>query len=494
MRNSSAARRSLGFLGFLGIWAALFLALSAPVADAAAIAGPELDAAALRAARDVAPGPQLQLIFDLHRGDAPPVPLFVLLGTDYVDILEGGRETLYDFRLERRLQIDRAARVFANFSLYGDVAFRHFELGKRATLADMVAQTPTAGGLPLELKPFRIESDVGLLLGVKDEPAIEQRTLPDGAIRFSVAGQEEALFAPAREAVPAELDKSFAHFLRLYLPIHPKILSAIALDGRLPQRLVYVSDAGGKRQTAGLVLRRSLHRDGVFPLPADFEPRPLAGDATDEEALALRGLLPLMLQAVAGKAKGGPRSLADYRRAADEALRQGRTFAAALQLTEAAMQYGADAADCSVSPSDVPCHEPDELSRRFAADPRAAKLYEARMAEPKDPQAAVSLWESIKHDDVPDGYVVDAFLGDRLSAEGHREDAMGAFARALQGNPYLASVYKELGDHYLRASRTDLAWVCYDLGRALPGRDPHDPLAAVDELEAELKSIYPEFF
>lgn len=491
MRNSGAARRSLGFLA---LWAALLLALPAPVADAAAIAGPELGAAALRAARDVAPGPQLQLIFDLHRGNAAPVPLFVLLGTDYVDIVEGGHETLYDFHLERRLEIDRAARVFANFSLYGDIAFRHFELGKRATLADMLAQTPAAAAPPLELKPFQIESDVGLLLGIKDEPEIEQRKLPDGAISFSAAGQEQALFAPASEAVPAELDKSFAHFLRLYLPIHPKILSVIALDGRLPQRLVYVGDAGGKRQPLGLVLRRALHRQGVYPLPADFEPRPLAGDAQDEEALALRGLLPLMLQAVAGKAKGGPRALADYRRAADQALRQGRTFAAALQLTEAAMQYGADAADCSVGPSDVPCHDPAGLSRRFAADPRAAKLYEARMAEPKDPQAAVNLWASIKHDDVPDGYVVDAFLGDRLSAEGHRQDAMGAFARALQGNPYLTGVYKELGDHYLRASRTDLAWICYDFGRALPGRDEHDSLATVDQLEVELKSLYPEFF
>jgi hypothetical protein len=479
---------------YLCLSVALILALMPLAAGAAEIAGPALDAAALRAARHAAPGPQLYLAFDLRRGNAAPAPLIVLLGTDYVDIAEGGRETLYDFRLRRRLQIDRAAGVFANFSLYGDVAFRRLELGKRRAVAAMFGDSTAADDLPLPLRPFWIESDVGFSLGGKNEPAIEQRKLPDGAISFRVAKEEAALFAPASEAVPAELDKSFAHFLRLYLPIHPQILSVIALDGRLPQRLVYVSDAGGTRHPVGLILRRALHRQGDYPLPANFEPRPLAGQADDQEALPLRGLLPLMLQAVAGKADGGPRSLTDYRRAADQALREGRSFAAELTLAEAVMQYGTDAVDCSIGPSGVPCHDPAELGQRFAADPRAAKLYEAQTAEPKDPQAAVQLWESIKHDDVPNGYVIDGFLASRLSAAGHRPEAMGAFARALRGNPYLTGVYKELGDHFLRASRTDLAWVCYDLGRALPRRDPHDPLAAVDELERQLAEDYPEFF
>jgi hypothetical protein len=479
---------------FLRLSVALVLALVPLAAGAAEIAGPALDAAALRAERHAAPGPELYLAFDLRRGAAAAVPLVAILGTDYVDIIEGGRETLYDFRLRRRLQIDRAARVFANFSLYGDVGFRRLELGKRRALAAMFGDSSGADDLPLPLRPFWIESDVGFSLGGKNEPAIEQRKLPDGATRFDVGKQEAALFAPASEAVPAELEKSFAHFLRLYLPIHPQILSVIALDGRLPQRLVYVSDAGGARHPVGLILRRALHRQGDYPLPANFEPRPLAGEAQDQEALPLRGLLPLMLQAVAGKAGGGPRSLADYRRGADRALREGHVFAADLTLAESVMQYGTDAVDCSIGPGDVPCHDPVELGRRFATDPRAAKLYEAQTAEPRDPQAAVQLWASIKHDDVANGYIIDAFLASRLSAAGHRDEAMGAFARALRGNPYLSGVYKELGDHYLRVSRSDLAWVCYDLGRALPGRNPHDALASVDELETQLAEDYPEFF
>lgn len=480
--------------GLATLFLALALALLPASGRAAEIAGPQLDAAGLRAARQAKPEAQLRLVFDFHDGKATPVPLIVLIGSDYVDISEGERETLYDFRLRRRLSLDRTARVFANFSLYGDVAFRQFELGKRVTLAAMFGGESSGEPLPLGLQPFWLESDLGVASGAKHEPVIERDTLADGAMRFRLDGEEVALFAPASEAVPAELRRSFARFLRLHLPIHPDILAAIALDGRLPQRLVLVRAAAGERRPIGLVLRAATLPKGDYPLPADFAPRPLAGQASDAEALSLRGLLPIMLDTAAGR-HGAPRPLADYRRAVDQALGRGQTFAATLVLAEAALQYGAAAGECAPGLGWIfPCRDAEELGRKLAADPRAALFYRAQTAEPKDPAAAAALWADLKHDDVANGYVIDAFLADRLSASGHREDAMGAFSRALHGNPYLAGVYKELGDHFLRASRTELAWICYDFGRVLPGRSTSDPLAAVDALEDDLAAAFPQFF
>jgi hypothetical protein len=433
------------------------------------------------------------LTFELRHGDAAGVPLTVQLGTDYVDVVEGERETLYDFKLKRRLMIDRAQGVFANLSMYGDVAFRRFEVGKRLTLSAMSDESARGEGRPLSITPFWIESDLGMPTGAKDLPEIEQDTLPDGAIRFRAAGQEVALFAPASEAVPSIVRDSYARFLRLRLPLHPDVVTAILRDGRVPQRLVFVTVSGYDRHPAGLVLTRSLRIEADYPLPARFEPRPLAGQAEDQEALSLRGLLPLMLEAAAGKRGGVARSLAEYRRAVDQGLRDHKDFAAALLLAEMTMQYGPAATDCSTGPGGAPCHDAYELGLRFAGDPRAAQLYKAQTTESKDQAEASKLWEALRHDDVPGGYIVDLFLADRLSASGHRREAMGAFGKALQVNPLLTGIYKKLGDHFLRASRTDLAWLCYDLGRALPVQSTDGPLAEVGELEQKLEAQFPDF-
>lgn len=457
------------------------------------IAGPQLDAAALRAARQAVPQTQLRLIFDLHYGDAAPVPLTALIAPDYIDVVEGGRETLYDFRLRRRFNLDRAAKVFANFSLYGDVAFRRFELNKRVELADLFAETSHGEDPPLPLQRFWLESDIGLAGGAKPL-AISQEPTADGAVRFRFDHEEVALFAPAPQPVPPELRQSFARFLRRSLPIHPDILAAIALDGRLPQRLVLIGLAEGRRRPIGLVLKAAEPLEIDYPLPATLEPRPLAGQASDTEATSLRGLMPAILDAVSGR-HGPPRPLADYRRAADTALKQKQGFAAMLLLSEAALQYGAAAGDCTAGLGwAARCRRTEEINRVLDEDPRTALFYKAQTVTPKDPAAAAAAWQELKHDDVPGGYVVDAFLADRLSAAGHRQEAMGAFAVALAGNPYLGGVYKELGDHFLRASRTDLAWICYDLGRSLPGRSADDALSAVDALEDKLAAAYPAFF
>jgi tetratricopeptide (TPR) repeat protein len=479
------------------LWRALGRALAflllAAAAEAAEIVGPQLDAAALRAARGASRGPGLQLTFDFRHGDAAGVPLIAQLGTDYVDVVEAGRETLYDFKLKRRLMLDRAQGVFANFSLYGDVAFRRFEVGKRLTLSAMSDESARGEGRPLSITPFWIESDLGMPTGAKDLPKIEQDTLPDGAIRFRAAGQEVALFAPASEAVPSIVRDSYARFLRLRLPLHPEVVAAILRDGRVPQRLVFVTVSGYDRHPVGLVLTKSLRIEADYPLPARLEPRPLAGQAEDQEALSLRGLLPLMLEAVAGKRGGVSRSMAEYRRAVDQALSDRKDFAAALLLAEMTLQYGPTANDCSTGPGSAPCHDPYELSLRFARDPRAAQLYKAQTTESKDQAEASRLWETLRHDDVPGGYIIDVFLADRLSASGHRQEAMGAFGKALQVNPLLTGIYKKLGDHFLRASRTDLAWLCYDLGRALPVQGTDGPLAEVGELEQKLEAQFPDF-
>ena len=156
------------------------------------------------------------------------------------------------------------------------------------------------------------------------------------------------------------------------------------------------------------------------------------------------------------------------------------------------MQYGRSANDCTTGPRDVPCHDADDLNERLASDARAARLYKAQLAQSKDPKLALELWRGLTRSDVTNAYVIDVFVANLLSSS-DRAQAAAAFGRAIRGNPYLGSVYKDLGDFFLRGARVDLAWLCYDLGRSLPGGGG-GPLASVDGLELRLAQAYPDFF
>jgi hypothetical protein len=111
---------------------------------------------------------------------------------------------------------------------------------------------------------------------------------------------------------------------------------------------------------------------------------------------------------------------------------------------------------------------------------------------------------------------------ERLAAFIDREDAAGAAARILVANelvawgreglesrpdldpaallsdaivldPYAPDAYWHLARRYLEAGAPHAAWVFFDLGRALPGRDPTPLLAQADALEQRLAALAPDW-
>ncbi len=460
-------------------------------ARAAGSLGPQTDAATLRAARGAGVGTELLLEFELRHDKEAPTALALTIGSGYLDLVERGRETIYDFRLRRRLVLDRTGHAFTSIALYSDVAFRRFDMEKRATLAEMMQRATGGDAQLLRLKPFWIESEVGVLSGVSPRPSLTHESLADGAFRFRVDGDEVAYVAPAPERFSLRDGQGFARFLRYRLALHPDIIAAIEEDGRLPRRLVFTTVNGEERHVAGLVLRRAERREGDYPLPADARPLLLPAAADDPESASLRHLLPLMQAAVASGQE--PRTLGDYRQAVDRALKRHDGFAAALLLAEMTLQYGRQANDCTAA-ADPPCRTPEELGRELGGDARAAALYRAQALGGKDGGEALAIWRGLNREGEPTGYIVDLFIANLESAANHRDAAVAAFEKVLRGNPVLAIVYKDLGDHYLHVGRVDLAWICYDLGRSLRGRSEASSLKVVEALEQSLAAQYPDFF
>ena len=216
--------------------------------------------------------------------------------------------------------------------------------------------------------------------------------------------------------------------------------------------------------------------------------------ANDPDVMLMREVLPRMTEAVSAKPADRQAQIAEFRGAIDRDFKEKHSFAAALRLTELALRWGRSATQCDDGTNAGPCWTKEEIDKKLRDDPRSVTMFKATAMQDRKPAEALKLWRDLDRGDVPNGYVVDIFLGRLLSERGERHAAAKAFIAAFAGDPGVVAIYRELGDHFARASRLDLAWLCYDLGRALPDRSPPDALTGIDTIEQELVKTYPDMF
>jgi hypothetical protein len=460
-------------------------------AEQAAI-GPLASSQQIRAAH-AATGSVLRLIF-AQQDSAGPKRLILTLAVDYIH-LSGAPERLIDFKLRRAILIDAGAGKFASGSLYADVAFRLFEAENRRLLRGALS----AGGVGQQIEmmdPFWAQSSLGMVTP-QDMPAkLETATTADGAQIFTYQQTEVARIALSSQPIAQERKTRFLQALRLITALHPSIIEAIGSSGRIPATLRYTIQRANAKDAVTLTLESAATLQMPFPLTADLasDPLVLAADGTTERAV--KDLFPIMVEAVNRRAPG-PRTVGDYQRAIGEALGRNATFQALLAEFELLLQHGQAATECATADVSPPCHSMREVAALARGEPRAQALLESLSLERQDPDRAIALRRGISRGDIENGFVIDIFLANSLSAKRDRrgaDDPMPLFVSAIRGNPYLKGVYKDLGDHLMRAFQMDLAWLCFYLARQLPGPDASGSLSSVSNLEQKLATDFSSFF
>ncbi len=435
---------------------------------------------------------QLRLVFDRTRDGEAAAPITAWIGADYVALVDGKRMTITDLRLRRRFVVDEDAGTMVNLSLYGDVMFRRVELVRRMEIATALNKAKNHPDMPQSLDPFWIESE----LGIGGAGKLRGEVVPhrDGAATvFDYAGQMVASVTTGDVAVPTNVNRSYGTFLR-GLSFHPSIARWLVESGQVPTRIDFTSEARGKTEKITLRLRGATVQASDFPLPLGLSVTLLPWGENDPDVGLLREILPRMGEAVTtptDRTKG----IAADRTAIARDFKEGHKFAAALRLTELALRWGRSATKCDAAAgADGPCLTKAEIDRELRGDPRSIAMFKATALQDRDPAKALEMWRGIDRSDVPNAYMVDIFTARLLSESGDRAAAAKAFAAAFAGDPYIAALYREIGDHFARASRLDLAWLCYDLGRALPNREPPDALTGIDDIEQQLAAHYPDLF
>jgi len=468
----------------------VFLAFAPAGAADFAKTGPQADAAEIRAARGPLTEPALKLAFTVEDNVTAPHAMIVESAPDFLYVEEAGRGTIYDYRIRRIVELDSARHVFNNDSLYAIVDFAVLETANRRFQRDTLAATK-APDQAVMLDPFWVQSELHVIDPADPAALLDRTTSAGGAAYFSSHDKPAASFSLSGQALSADERIGFARFLRMRAAIHPKIADALVASGKLPQRLSFVMPPMMKKPDVTWTLK-SVERTRVpYPLLTAYSPELLPVGSKDPAILALQALLPTMLAATRN-AKGA-RSIADYRAAINGALQKRQPFQAVLLGLELTLQYGKQAGDC---PPRAPagCHSLKEIFAAAASDPRAQDLKRALAAAPAQAGEAATLLQTMKRDDVSDSYVVDAFLANNLSGAGKLGEAFPLLLGAIKANPYVAGYYKDLGDLFRKAFQPDLAWLCYDLGRALPGGAGAPVISNVGDYETKLAAQHPEFF
>jgi hypothetical protein len=321
------------------------------------------------------------------------------------------------------------------------------------------------------------ESELGAINPDQPRPKIDQQTGADATLRFLHDGQEIARFAPS----PSPLAKlALRHLLRLTTALHPFIVEAIAATEHVPATLTYLrsSDQDLRRETLNLRSADEVVQD--YPLPASFQAVPLPPGAPQ----ALAELLPVMLDAVAGRMGTGPRTIASYDDAIREALSKGAKFQAMLLAMEKHLQHG-DAVPGAM--------QFQYVFDKTRGDSRVEQLLYA-LDQAKDPKGRLKTLRGIDRSDLSNAYVLDDYIANDIGAAGDEQDPFPLFESAIRGNPYMAGYYKDLGDQFFGGYQMDLAWLCYDLARAVPGHERAPVPAAIDDLEQGLRRDNPAYF
>jgi hypothetical protein len=403
--------------------------------------------------------------------------------SDYMLVRGGGRATLYDYKLRRVLNLNEQTHSFGNDSLYANADFRMVERYNRRMLRAVVAKIGKADALA---DAYWDESELHVVDPRDPAVAAQRQAAPDGAVRFIYKNAEVASFATSDQNLSPEERTGLRRLLMETSNLHPVAIAALIETGRVPKRLSFALPPARKKGAEVWVLQSASRLTTAYPLTSAYTAEPL----TKRQALSEAGVLPVMLEA--GRGSKGLRTPAQYHAAIGDALARKAGLQAALLGLEGSEQYGERAFDCSGGQAG--CHSLKEIFTEGQNDARVGVVVRALGAGQTDRAKALAAMRGLRRDDVTNGYVIDDFAGNMMVEEGNHRDALPLIANAVRGNPYVAGYYKDMGDLFRTSFDSASAWICYDLGRVLPGGASAPVIDNINQYETKLASDFPQFF
>ena len=402
--------------------------------------------------------------------DTSSAEVLVILGDQRLVVREPDRECVYDFARRRVRIVNVESMTFADWSLFGLVAFNDLELANRLKTPPKaprpsVRQLEALFSMPAAVKPGPKESLVDSSRGNSVDVLING--LPFTHATFSTT------------TLPPSQARTFERFLLYNFRLHPTARRAVMRPGRVPATLFFRAIDANEETVVSWRLKQATTTPQVND-PTRGLPRQ---DVTDKEYAELAGRLERSreMNADSSRARRGTQSEAFEARA----LQEGKVLDAALT------RLARDMEGCYTGSL---AGWPAELRSKAAADSTFQMCLEASdTLSAARARRLLPLLMRIDPQSIARADVVGLLVGRTQIATGDLEHGTPQLLQDLGKNPCATQAWMDLGQAYFHTFQPVLAWLCFDAARqvAPTGCRWLEPSA---KLEADLLKRRPEYF
>jgi len=487
---------NLAHLAALGL--AMVLA-SAGIAGADAI-GPHWTSDQLRAARDLEPAQTLR--FRLHRvhigaGGKKVSDSDVVLAPSFSFIKSSGPSVLYDHALCRWLIWPAATGGLSDINCHALPYFFGVEMQNRMGMGKL---TTEAGAKAASM--YEAETELHLSAG---GTSLQRAQTKEGADYFVAGKRVIRVLGSAAALQPDELHR-VVRFLALATPVHPEVRRAIAAAAVLPASIEMDGLGPGQNEHETLVISKVERARVAYPLPPGLAPE-IDGKTWSSDPAMTAGVR---------SALAAIRDPASHREPTMDALLAEAALSVAAQTpTRVVFTYFTTVQlySANLKTPEARTRLQPMLAALTSAlkDPRAAQIWEAsRLAGDASAKgdrqgAARALLDlGAEADDQAD--FRDITLGNLLLVSKDLEEwdlglrrrlpqsAATCFWRSIAVAPWPANTYHDVGIALLTERQVDLAWLAFDLGRAVDPIWKSGVMAQISDAEVRLERNLPDFF
>lgn len=398
----------------------------------------------------------------------------ILLADSSLYVTKGNQRTVYDFSKEKIYFLNVGAKTYDETSLYAEIDYRRLEFFNRLKLKNILGND----GIENQLGSlFELES----LFGINGSKSISQTDLEelnrDNLIKYSIASKPVATCS-FTDIVLQDRSEIFFKYLLYETQIHPYIINTILERRLIPEKMEFSFSNSGKSYKAYYKLEEYKEESKE----SDFGHRFFLFGYKSNKKLITN------INKVYGYVHMNHVRFPDRGSVVEtfqKQLRRKDYIAAFLTLTESnlatEMQYVEEFSSLK---------RKAEKSKKFQEFILA--LYPSsnnQNTEEKIEHLEKLLNKSRDHSTL---YLINAFLGSYYNNIGHKDEALKKFNKAISFNPYITSLYVDIGNIFAEQYNMRMAWKCYEI--AIQLNSNHSMVKDVLLKKIYLKRQYPTFF